>query len=276
MLVPKISDSELIKEYDNWKKNQSSKFKEISYFWLIHNLRKRFNLLEEDYSEIYFIFIKSFERCITSFINKNYTNLPSYLSIFGKYIFYNITKAKKLKEFEEFYPEIEYHIEDKKTISTISGLSTTLVHKYIQTLPYMGRIIISLRYNLKLNEKDIHYLDWYLKSNQIDISDFRKRYTEKIYQAFMKREHLMVKINKYNRKIYSDHFNLNKLRNKKRKLVEKVDKTYKVLTIKDISNLLNIKLHVVHYHYTTSLGSLKYKLKSELNKQSRYKNRKVA
>jgi hypothetical protein len=276
MLVPNISDSELIREFENWKKNQNSKFKEYSYFWLIQNLRKRFNIQEEDYSEIYFLFVKSFDKCISSFIEKNYANLLSYYSIFGKHIFYNIAKLKKLKEFEEFYPEIEYYIEDKKTMSTISGLSTTLVHKYIQTLPHIGRILISLRYNLKMNDKDLEFLDWYLKSNEIDALDFRQRYTEKIYQSCVKREKLMIKINKYNRKIYSSHYNLNKLRNRKRKLVEKVDKTYKVLTIKELSNLLNIKFHVVNYHYTTSIGSLKFKLKSELNRRIRDKKRKAA
>jgi hypothetical protein len=265
MNIPKISNEELNRIYrESLVTKDYLQLREAACFWVLSNAIKKFNLEEDDVSEIYLTFFSQFEKCFKGYQAKSYDCLPGYLSIYTKHIVLNLLKKGKRN-----YPENYFKLwnEDEKSDfenPLIPGITQGLIYDRLTALPPFGRILIFLRFNLPLEKYDQEVLSWYLKSIHLDYNEFHFNHEKKIFARNVKRQELITKINACNRKIFlSTGITSQKIYLRKKHLLHSLSSSYKLYSLRELSELLKMKIHKVNYYYDLSMQTLKFSLKSE-------------
>jgi hypothetical protein len=150
---------------------------------------------------------------------------------------------------------------NKDTEELIHQSSNSRIRDCMKDVSSMGRIILSLRFNLNLNEDDLKILYKCLKKQNKPVAIFHKEYEEKILHCKERRESLLLTLNNCNRKIYNS-IEVYPLKAKKRKkqILEKLINTHIVYSIKELSELLSLSRHQTGRLYRNSLEKIKERI----------------
>ena len=266
-MLQKISDQNLKKAATDFQHtNNLEEFRNIVGMWVMDNARIRYKLDEDDLSELFLDFDSKAQKCIEFYIRKGYSDFPGFMSVYTKHLVLNIFRKRRAAYTEEY---LQLWQEDKiheNTEELIHQSSTYNVQNYLKDISSLGRIIISLRFNIPLKENDLSILHKYLKKQNKPTSNFYREYEKRVEERQTRREILLINLNKCNRKIYNS---LNtypisaKLR--KKKILHNLLNTHIIYSLKEMSELLSLSRHQTGRVYRSSLEIIREKLRQENN-----------
>lgn len=264
-MLQKISDHDLIQTISHFHETKEiEKFRTAAGLWIMENARIRYSLAEDELSEIFLRFYEKADKCLDYFIRKNYTDLPAYLSVYTKHLVQNIFRSRRQAYTEEYLQLWQEERVNKDTEELIHHSSTSRMQDWLKEISLMGRIIISLRYNLPLGEEELRILYKCLRKQNKQIKTFHEEYEEKIRICRERRESLLLNLNNCNRKIYNslDVYPI-LAKKRKKKILNKLLNTHIVYSIKEVSDLLSLSRHQTGRLYRSSLEIIKEKMEQQ-------------
>lgn len=261
-MLPKISNDDLENAFIRYKRdNNLNKFLETAGLWVIEKARYRYKLNEDELSDLFIDFYLSGEKCINFFIRNNYLSLPAYLSVYTKHLAFNIYRRRKpiyTEEYLQFWQEEEFNRDYYPYIID----HPNKIKKYLDSLCSLGRIIVSLRFNIELQKEDLTVLYQSLKK---PIASFHEEHEKKIHDLKHRRDVLILSINKYNLKILnSKNKSVHRLKRRKQKTLNKITNTHIIYSLKDLAEILSLSRHQIGRLYRQSLNILKVKIDHDL------------
>lgn len=261
-MLQKISDQDLRDTVLDYQKNKCiEKFRSHAGLWIMENARLRYKLEEDELSELFITFYMRAEKCIEFFIRKDYTDLPSFLSVYAKHMALNILRKRRQQFTEEYLQLWQEERINKDTEELIHHSPTYKIQDCLQDISSMGRIIICLRFNLKMSEDDLRILYKCLKKQNKPLANFQREYENRILQQKEKRENLILNLNNCNRKIYNSSSSYPLLAKKrKKKLLNRLQNTHIIYSIKEMSLLFSMSRHQTGRLYRSSMEIIKEKL----------------
>ncbi len=264
-MLQKISDHDLKKAVSHFQQTQEiDKFRSSAGLWIMENARIRYKLDDDELSELFLTFYEKAYKCIDFYIRKEYTDLPAYLSVYTKHLVLNIFRTRRQVYTEEYLQLWQEERVNKDTEELIHYSSDRKIQHCLQDISSMGRIILSLRFNLPLGEDDLKILYKCLKKQNKLTRVFHQEYEEKVSQCKERRENLLLNLNNCNRKIYNslDVYPLH-AKKRKKKILHKLLNTHIVYSIKEMSELLSLSRHQTGRLYRSSLEIIKEKIKQD-------------
>lgn len=266
MRVRFVSDEELEYEFKKFKRtDDDEKLREIATLWAYQNAEKRFSLAEDQISELVLSFYKKFPICLEAFFKRKYDDFPAFLSVVVKNIFlsiYNIDKKPILEEYLKLWDRDGIDRAYQENVYSEKNIRD--LNHYFRILTPMEKIIICIRFNLELEQKENEFLNWYLGSKGIELNYFKDKIIERAIEKKAERQILLRRINSCNRKLYSGSFKYKNIQVRKKHLIQRVSHTYKMYSLTEISELLDINYHKVCYYYSKSMRVLKSMFKDEI------------
>lgn len=267
-MLQKISDQNLKEAIIDFQTtNNIEKFRNTAGLWMMENARFRYKLEEDEISELFLTFHVKARRCIEFYLAKGYTDLPAYLSVYNKHMVLNILRKRRLSYNESYLQLWQEEQINKDTEELIHQSSTYKIQECLKEVSSLGRIIISLRFNIKMMDEDLRILYKYLQKQNKPTISFHREYEKRVLLGQEKRNLLMVTLNSCNRKIYNsiDSYPL-LAKKRKKKLLHRLLNTHIVYSIKETSELLSMSRHQTGRLYRNSLKIIKEKINLEENK----------
>lgn len=261
-MLQKITDHDLYLALKHFREaKEIDTFRSKAGLWIMENARIRYNLEDDELSELFISFYEKAHKCLDFFIRKEYTDLPAYLSVYTKHLVLNIFRARRLGYTDEYLQLWQEERVNKDTEELIHQSSDSKIRDCMKDVSSMGRIILSLRFNLKLSQDDLKILYTCLKKQNKPVATFHKEYEEKILICKERRENLILILNNCNRKIYNslEIYPL-KAKRRKKKILDKLLNTHVVYSIKELSELLSLSRHQTGRLYRSSLEKIKQKM----------------
>lgn len=264
-MLQKISDQDLRNSASEYQKTQCiEKFRNLGGLWIMENARLRYKLEEDELSELFITFHAKAEKCLVFFLRKGYSDLPSFLSVYAKHMALNILRKRRQQFTEEYLQLWQEEKINKDTEELIHSSLSCNVQECLQDISSIGRIIICLRFNLKMSKEDLRILHQFLKKQNMRPANFHRDYESRILLKREKRERLIVNLNNCNRKIYNS-LNTYPLLAKKRKkkLLNRLQNTHIIYSIKEMSSLFSMSRHQIGRLYRNSLETIRDKLNKQ-------------
>ena len=261
-MLQKITDQDLYKAFKHFQDTKEiDKFRSKAGLWIMENARIRYNLEDDELSELFISFYEKAHKCLDFYIRKDYTDLPAYLSVYTKHLVLNVFRMRREVYTEEYLQLWQEEKINKDTEELIHQSSNSRIRDCMKDVSSMGRIILSLRFNLNLSEDDLKILYKCLKKQNKPVAIFHKEYEEKILHCKERRESLLLTLNNCNRKIYNsiEVYPL-KAKKRKKKILEKLINTHIVYSIKELSELLSLSRHQTGRLYRNSLEKIKERI----------------
>jgi hypothetical protein len=261
-MLQKVSDHNLKETVLEFKTtNDIESFRNIAGLWMMENARLRYKLEDDEISELFLTFHAKARSCIDFYITKGYTDLPAFLSVYTKHMVLNILRKRRRLYTEEYLQLWQEERINKDTEELIHQSSTDKIQNCLKEVSSLGRIIVSLRFNIKMTDDDLRILYKYLQKQNKPSMSFHREYENRVLLRKEKRESLMVNLNTCNRKIYNslDSYPIS-AKKRKKKLLHLLLNTHIIYSIKEMSELLSLSRHQTGRLYRNSLEIIKLKI----------------
>ncbi len=261
-MLQKISDHDLKQTVAHFKKTKDiGNFRSAAGLWIMENARIRYNLEDDELSELFLTFYEKADKCLDFFLRKDYTDLPAFLSVYTKHLVLNIFRARRQVYTEEYLQLWQEDTVNKNTEELFHQSYNSKVQDCLKDVSSMGRIILSLRFNIPLGENDLRILYKCLKKQNKPTAVFHKEYEEKLQNCKERRENLILNLNNCNRKIYNSPTVYPLLAKKRKsKILHRLHNTHIIYSIKEMSEILSLSRHQTGRIYRSSLNILKRKI----------------
>ncbi|MBP7281775.1 MAG: hypothetical protein KBA66_09375 [Leptospiraceae bacterium] len=266
-MLQKISDHDLKEAAEQFQMNSNlENFTNIVGLWVMDNARIRYKLDEDDLSELFITFHQKAKSCIEFYLRKDYTDFTGFMSVYTKHLVLNIFRKRRQAYSEEYLQLWQEERINKNTEELIHQSSSYKIQKSLKEVSSLGRIIISLRFNIPMKENDLRILYKYLKKQNKPTLNFHKEYETRVMERSKKRETLLLNLNNCNRKIYNslDSYPVI-IKRRKRKILHNLINTHIIYSLKEMSELLSLSRHQTGRLYRNSLEIIKERLRLDEN-----------
>ncbi|MCB1179099.1 MAG: hypothetical protein KDK36_16050 [Leptospiraceae bacterium] len=232
--------------------------------WVMNHIKEELAASDDEISDVFFHFSGKIKR-ISEFAKKrNYNNIVAYLAVYSKNLLRNIRRKKGSKENLDYLQIWNY--DKQESDLRASSKSIRILRKILKKINRLDRIIISLRFNLNLNQSDMEFLLYRLKELSREPELFIKNKEEKILSILGKQEKILERVNLYSRRIYYENRRKYKRDNRERKklLIDKASAREELFSVKEISELLSISRYKVNKICRTTINLIKKEYEKKL------------
>ncbi|HMV43963.1 MAG TPA: hypothetical protein PK079_14515 [Leptospiraceae bacterium] len=273
-MLPKISNDQLEAAFNKYKQERNIKLLlDTAGLWIMNKARYRYRLDEDELSEVFIHFYENGQKCIEFFERNHYISFPAYLSVYTKHLAFSTYKRRKQIYNEEYLGLWSEGMMIRDYIPHILD-NTHRIRMHLKELCSMGRIIVSLRFNLKLEIEDLKIL---YKNMTKPIEVFHQEYEDRIHRMRAKREDLNLTLNKYNHRIInSSNSSTHIYRARKQRIINSLLDTYILYSIKEISDLLAISRHQTGRLYRRSMEVLRDRIYAQNEENDRKESFSIA
>lgn len=256
----KVNDIDLkkaIEEYFNDR--DKNKFTGICGTWAVNFAKRRFQLTEDELSELFLLFYEKSEHCIDVYVKGRYRNFPSFFTVYIKHMVLNLLRKKRtdysenylsLWDEERLTKDTEFLIHDENSLRVLDNFSG---------LQSISRLLLALRFNMEIGEDDLSTLKRILKKQNKSFPEFQENYKNKVFMKRTKRNEILQKMTTCNRRLYKQETikNYKAVQGRKKKLLVKLDKTHRILSLREIAETLAISRYKAMRMYKRSVMKIK-------------------
>ncbi len=221
---------------------------------------------EEYTSDVFMKFQNQLNHFVNSFNNSKHENFLGFLYNYLKNLFLNEFKYDKRKT---IFPMIEFYEQEEQREKSIrfntqeNRVFLDLIYKKLNSLE---RIILFLRYDIKLCEFDIKVLKKRIEKSGITIEEVILKIQDKRSKIRKNEREILNKINSINTKIYSKNSKIYKfdLFSKKKALYESLCKKKNLLSMNETCEILGVSAYKLN---KTNAKFKKLMLRNEIELQ---------
>ena len=200
--------------------------------WLWKASRDRFNMAEDECSDLVEVFLKNPGYPLDYFRKNGFPHFPSFFYSYLRNLICNHRRLKK-KEYSEKYLALWDEGEgDKREL--LNKLWSRL-EEGVSGLSDRDRILLKLRMNLSLEKNDWQKIREYTGHDRAKLDEFIVTYNRKQEKLSKEKEELLVRMNHYNRKIL-EH-GIPKYSDSKKRLLKRLDNLNYVFTYRELGEL---------------------------------------
>ena len=206
---------------------------EACCIWLWKAGRDRFNLSDDECSELVITYLKDPEYPIKYFKENNYPHFPSFFYSYTRNMVSNLRRLKR-REYSDRYISL-WDEEESKKKELLNELKGDM-EEGLSGLKEQERILLKLRMNLRLEKNDWVKIKEYMGDNPEKIENFTVIYKARQEKIQKEKENLLVRMNHYNRKIF-EH-GVPTFSDSKKKLFKRLNNLNRIFTYKELGDLV--------------------------------------
>lgn len=252
MTIYKPNEPEILDSLNiYYETGEINNFIEKGGLWIIRFACTKFQLSEDDQSEVFLEFYTRAENFAKLYQIKKETNVTGLLYIFSRNIIYNYLRKKRNRQKQE-----ELIIWDRS--NTLSGYKLLEKVKLILSqLNQHARLVIFLRHNIEMYELDQAMLKSLLKRKDIELSQFLRKHAERVENNRSKIENLTHKLSYYTRLQYLSNKQIEQVKDKKMRVQNKLYRKRGLYSFDEISYILDISKTQVVKIYNLAIEQIR-------------------
>lgn len=209
--------------------------------WIVGYVTRKLRASEDEASLVFLKFWIDRAKLIEYFNSKGFKNLFGFLACFSKNLLLNVRRKEQYsKTKEDFVLSNEQKKLNIQKNANYTVSSKTKLRTSLKKISILNRIILCLRYGIKLSREERIFLFHFLNNETIYkklIHEFEKRIKERKDRELEKIE----KLNFYQWKLsYQEKNSEHKTLSRKRKLQNEILQLEAIFTFKELSNYLGI------------------------------------
>lgn len=259
--VPKMkkpSDIEVLESVNiYYSSGNISPFIEKGGIWIMENVKKYCMANDDEVSDLFLLFHSKAKTCLDVYKNKYYTNFFGFLFVYAKNLLRNLRRKEQI--YKSKHVDVMLDSLNIPSYKFKPSISAKTLHSAMDTdLLFKERLIICLKYHIKLSNSDESDLFFYLKTKGISSLEFWTSYRKMKQKKDLKQAFLLKRVNKFNEALkIAEPEKMEELKQNKEKYYNKLFQRSLKLSFKEIGNLLNISMSQCRNLHRSGLAKLR-------------------